>query len=114
VRALLSRSITAIHDDKRRPFGVTLYRSIAFLLFLLVLNAVEEIVVGAMHGRRVADSLINLARLSGPCLDRRGTRSDSNASRTRRPAFWLLDFSISSSAQVKYCTAAQAPKEAMG
>ena len=44
----------------------TLYRSLAFLLLLLMLNALEEVVVGLMHGRRTADSL---AGMGGGSLD---------------------------------------------
>jgi hypothetical protein len=35
----------------------TLYRSLVFLLLILILNALEEVVVGIMHGRSAADSL---------------------------------------------------------
>jgi hypothetical protein len=35
----------------------TLYKSLAFLILLLVLNALEEIVLGLVHHRPVADSL---------------------------------------------------------
>ena len=35
----------------------TLDRSLVFFLLLLILNALEEIVVGLMHGRKTADSL---------------------------------------------------------
>jgi len=44
----------------------TLYRSLAFLLLILFLNALEEIVVGLMHGRRTVDSL---AEMGGGSLD---------------------------------------------
>jgi hypothetical protein len=35
----------------------TLYRSLVFLLLILILNALEEVVVGVIHGRSAADSL---------------------------------------------------------
>ena len=44
----------------------TLYRSLAFLVLLLVLNALEEIVAGLIHHRAVADSL---AEFGGGTLD---------------------------------------------
>jgi hypothetical protein len=44
----------------------TLYRSIAFLVLLLALNAIEEVLVGFFHHRAVADSL---AELGGGTLD---------------------------------------------
>jgi hypothetical protein len=39
----------------------TLYRSFAFLLLLGVLTFIEEIVVGAIHGRTVLDSISGIA-----------------------------------------------------
>lgn len=44
----------------------TLYRSLAFLVLLLILNALEEVVVGLMHGRAATDSL---AEMGGGSLD---------------------------------------------
>jgi hypothetical protein len=44
----------------------TLYKSFVFLVLLLVLNALEEIVVGFMHHRKVMDSL---AEFGGGTLD---------------------------------------------
>ena len=44
----------------------TLYRSLAFLVLLLALNALEEIVVGLMHHRAILDSL---AEFGGGTLD---------------------------------------------
>jgi hypothetical protein len=44
----------------------TLHRSLVFLVLLLVLNALEEVVVGYLHHRDVADSL---AELGGGTLD---------------------------------------------
>lgn len=35
----------------------TLYRSVVFLVFLLVLSAIEEAVVGALHGHTIAESI---------------------------------------------------------
>lgn len=43
-----------------------LHRSLAFFILLLILNALEEIVVGLMHGRKTADSL---AGMGGGSLD---------------------------------------------
>jgi len=44
----------------------TLYRSLIFLLLLFILNELEEVVVGLMHHRHVADSL---AEFGGGTLD---------------------------------------------
>lgn len=44
----------------------TLYRSLSFLFLILVLNALEEVVVGLVHGRSAADSL---AEMGGGSLD---------------------------------------------
>jgi hypothetical protein len=44
----------------------TLYKSFVFLVLLLVLNAIEEVVVGFMHHRKVMDSL---AEFGGGTLD---------------------------------------------
>ncbi len=44
----------------------TLYKSFAFFLLLLILNALEETVVGLMHGRKTEDSL---ATMGGGSLD---------------------------------------------
>lgn len=38
----------------------TLYRALIFLFLLLILNALEEVIVGLIHGRRVADSLTGI------------------------------------------------------
>jgi hypothetical protein len=38
----------------------TLHRSLVFLLLLLILNALEEVVVGLLHHRNVTDSLVEL------------------------------------------------------
>ena len=43
-----------------------LYKSLSFLALLLVLNAVEEVVVGLIHSRRVIDSL---SEVGGGTLD---------------------------------------------
>jgi hypothetical protein len=43
---------------KSRPLiWPTLYKSLAFLILLMVLNALEEVVAGFIHHRAVADSL---------------------------------------------------------
>jgi hypothetical protein len=44
----------------------TLYKSLSFLALLLVLNAVEEVVIGLIHSRRVLDSL---SEVGGGTLD---------------------------------------------
>jgi hypothetical protein len=44
----------------------TLHKSVAFLVLLLALNALEEIIVGLVHSRAVADSL---AEFGGGTLD---------------------------------------------
>jgi hypothetical protein len=38
----------------------TLHRALVFLLLLLILNALEEVVVGLLHHRNVTDSLVEL------------------------------------------------------
>jgi hypothetical protein len=38
----------------------TLYRSAAFLVFLLVLDALEEVIVGMLHHRPITDSLMDI------------------------------------------------------
>jgi hypothetical protein len=54
----------ALHVGERfktRPLvWPVLHKSISFLILLLVLNALEEIIVGFMHGRSLADSLNEL------------------------------------------------------
>jgi hypothetical protein len=54
----------ALHVGERfkaRPLIYpVLHKSISFLILLLVLNALEEIIVGFMHGRSLADSLSEL------------------------------------------------------
>jgi hypothetical protein len=44
----------------------TLHQSFVFLVFLLVLNALEEVIVGLIHHRTVADSI---AEIGGGTLD---------------------------------------------
>ena len=44
----------------------TLYKSLAFLVLLFVLNVFEEVIVGLIHGRAVADSI---AEIGGGTLD---------------------------------------------
>jgi len=52
---------------KSRPLiWPTLYKSLAFLVLLLVLNAVEEVLVGLLHHRAAVDSL---AEIGGGTLD---------------------------------------------
>ena len=50
-----------------RPLLLTIfYRSIAFLALLIALNSFEEVIVGAIHHRSIADSI---AELGGGTLD---------------------------------------------
>jgi len=52
---------------KSRPLiWPTLHKSIAFLVLLLALNAVEEVLVGLLHHRAIVDSL---AEIGGGTLD---------------------------------------------
>jgi hypothetical protein len=44
----------------------TLYKSLTFLILLLILNAVEEVVVGVIHHRSIVDSI---ASIGGGTLD---------------------------------------------
>ncbi len=44
----------------------TLYRSLVFVVLLLVLNALEEVVTGIIHHRALLDSL---SRMGGGTLD---------------------------------------------
>jgi hypothetical protein len=39
----------------------TLYKSFTFLVLLLVLNAIEEVVVGIIHHRSIVDSIASVA-----------------------------------------------------
>ncbi len=39
----------------------TLYRSFSFLILLVVMNMIEEAVVGVIHGRTIADSIADIA-----------------------------------------------------
>jgi hypothetical protein len=39
----------------------TLYRSFAFLALLIILNVIEEAVVGMLHGKTVLDSISDIA-----------------------------------------------------
>ena len=38
----------------------TLYKSFSFLILLLILNAIEEVVVGVIHHRSIADSIASI------------------------------------------------------
>lgn len=38
----------------------TLYRSLVFLLLLIILSVVEDVIAGLMHDRRIADSLAEM------------------------------------------------------
>jgi hypothetical protein len=44
----------------------TLYKSLTFLILLLILNAVEQVVVGVIHHRSIVDSI---ASIGGGTLD---------------------------------------------
>jgi hypothetical protein len=46
----------------------TLYRSVVFLIFLLALNAIEEMIIGLIHHRAVADSLADFGGGTVPQL----------------------------------------------
>jgi hypothetical protein len=59
---LMGRALRIGERFKDLPLIVpTLYRSIVFLLLLVVLTFIEEIVVGAIHGRTVLDSISGIA-----------------------------------------------------
>jgi hypothetical protein len=64
---LLGRALHMGERFKERPLiWPTLYKSLVFLVLLIVLNAIEEVVVGVMHHRHVTDSL---ADFGGGTLD---------------------------------------------
>ena len=46
----------------------TLYKSFTFLVLLLVLNAIEEVVVGIIHHRSIVDSIASIAGGTGDQL----------------------------------------------
>ena len=51
-----------IGEHKNRPLIVpTLHKSLGFLVVLMLLTVLEEVVVGAIHGRTIADSLSEVA-----------------------------------------------------
>jgi hypothetical protein len=55
---LIGRAIHLGERYKDSPLiWPTLHKSVAFVVLLLILNTIEEIVVGAMHHRSVADSI---------------------------------------------------------
>ncbi len=59
---LLGRAFHVGERFKNYPLIVpTLHRSFLFLLLLVVLTFIEEIVVGAIHGRKVMDSISGIA-----------------------------------------------------
>src|ERR1700737_3005463 len=59
---LVGRALHIGERFKHLPLIVpTLHRSFAFLLLLIVLTLIEEIVVGAIHGRTVLDSISGIA-----------------------------------------------------
>jgi hypothetical protein len=58
---LLGRAMHVGDRHRDRPLiWPTLYKSLAFLVLLAVLTAIEEIVVGLIHGRTVMQSLAEL------------------------------------------------------
>jgi hypothetical protein len=64
---LLGRALHIGERFKALPLiWPTLYKSLVFLVLLLILNALEEVVVGVMHHRQVTDSL---AEFGGGTLD---------------------------------------------
>jgi hypothetical protein len=59
---LLGRAFHVGERFKTHPLIVpTLHRSFLFLLLLVVLTLIEEIAVGAIHGRKVLDSISEIA-----------------------------------------------------
>lgn len=64
---LVGRALHVGERLKARPLiWATLHRSLAFLILLLVLNALEEVAVGLLHGRTVMDSI---STIGGGTLD---------------------------------------------
>jgi len=58
---LIGRAFHIGEGYKAYPLIVpTLYKSLAFVAVVFVLTAIEEVVVGLIHGRAVADSLAGL------------------------------------------------------
>jgi hypothetical protein len=63
---LVGRALHIGDAHRHRPLiWPTLYRSLVYLILLLVLTTVEEVVVGFIHGRPLAASL---AHVVGPTL----------------------------------------------
>lgn len=63
---LIGRALHIGEAHKNKPLiWPTLYKSLAFLLLLLVLTAIEEVLVGWIHHRPLADSM---AHIVGPTL----------------------------------------------
>jgi hypothetical protein len=59
---LVGRAFHIGDQFNRHPLILpTLYRSFAFLALLIVLNVIEEIVVGLIHGRTISDSIAGIA-----------------------------------------------------
>jgi hypothetical protein len=59
---LLGRAFHVGERFRNHPLIVpTLHRSLLFLLLLVVLTFIEEIAVGAIHGRKVMDSISGIA-----------------------------------------------------
>lgn len=58
---LVGRALHLGERRKTRPLiWTTLHKSFAFLALLLVLNALEEVVVGAIHHRTITDSITSI------------------------------------------------------
>lgn len=65
---LLGHALHIGERHRHRPLiWPTLYSSLVFLILLLVLTAIEEIIVGLLHGRNLAASL---AHVIGPTRPR--------------------------------------------
>lgn len=63
---LIGRALHIGEVHKNKPLIYpTLYKSLAFLLLLLALTAIEEVLVGLIHHRPLADSM---AHIVGPTL----------------------------------------------
>jgi len=59
---LVGRAFHIGEQFNKQPLIIpTLYRSFAFLGLLVVLNVIEEISVGAIHGRAILDSMVGIA-----------------------------------------------------
>jgi hypothetical protein len=58
---LIGRALHVGERFQTRPLiWQTVHRSVAFLAVVLVLTAIEEVIVGLLHGRAVGQSLVSL------------------------------------------------------